>query len=106
MSSLDNWQLMHGDDPIGVLEVYETDQPWYECNFYPSNNFKKHQAFFIEFQERYSNGSIKNYNEFFAELKTHDYCVILKDKKMIEFIIVFDETNKKARLRSRAIVST
>ena len=97
---------MHFDVPIAQLEVYETDQPWFHCNFVPSNNFNEHQSFFKEFQEKYSSGKVKDYNKFFNALKTNNYCIKRKNKKMVEFIMILNETSNKARLRSRETVNT
>ena len=56
MQPKDKLELMHFDVPIAQLDIYETDQPWFHCNFIPAKNFDEHQSFFKEFQERYSSG--------------------------------------------------
>lgn len=102
----DEWQLMHADTPIAALEVYDSDQPWYLSNFIPNESFKNHEAFFKQFQERYKSGKIKNFDEFFAELKVNEYSIKLENKKMVEFMLLFDDSKNKVRIRSREIINT
>ncbi|HFC30592.1 MAG TPA: hypothetical protein ENJ44_06070 [Oceanospirillales bacterium] len=106
MSPKDEWQLMHADTPIAILKVYDSDQPWYLSNFIPNENFANHKAFFTQFQERYKSGKIKNFDEFFAELKENKYSIKLDNKIMVEFMLLFEDSNNKARIRSREIINT
>ncbi len=106
MVKLRKWQLMHSNTPIAVLEVYEADQPWFHCHFSSLSKYEEHRSFFNDFQIKYSDGSISDYDKFFGTLKEHDYTLQDGNLEMVRFIILLDIAKGEARLRGEIIENT
>ncbi|RVU86039.1 hypothetical protein EOL70_00910 [Leucothrix sargassi] len=99
-------QLRFQSTIIAELNIISSDQPWFNCEFTPLENFSQHHGFFTNFQEKYSSGTVQDWDVFFSQLESNGYSLRSQDNEMVRFIIFWGDSEYSVRLRGLRVKNT